>query len=327
MDKNTETQEMNIFQVMGRIGRSIKNFCMSILSLLGLVARMAYKYKYLFLVFLALIVGLCVYQRRDSAKIYNAKMHLLINDGNLFLYESLLQQLSEYPLREDPEGLAEAMNTSPEIASKLYGFETFHAIDFNNDSIMDIIDYENEVPYGDTAQVIVPNQIIVRAKMSDLSYCEDVQKALLAYFSANDYLSSLNISRLSSLEEREWMFHNALLNLDSLQKVEYFKMAAPSYAMEFASEKQKNKPFVTAKRQMYYEDMKKLFDINEEIAVDMSTNLEVVTVVSPLQPESRLKNPTWKIVLFTTLLGMFLFTLIAYAWDNREKINNYLKGE
>ena len=326
MDKNTETQEMNIFQVMGRIGRSIGNFCMSIVGLMGAIARLAYKYKYLFLVCVAAIIALCVYQRRDAAKQYCADMHLLINDGDLFTYENLLHQLSEYPLREDVEGLAEAMNTSPEVASKIYGFESFHVIDLNRDTIMDFVDYEEKVAYGDTSKMIVPTQIVVRAKLNDLSYCAEVQKALIAYFSANDYLSSLNISRLSSLEEREWMFHNALLNLDSLQKVEYFK-SVPSYAAEFASEKERSKPFVTAKRQMYYEDMKKLFDINEEIAVDMSTNLEVVTVVSPMQPEKKLKNPTWKIILINTLLGIFAFALIAYGWDRRKKLMDYLKQE
>ena len=149
---------------------------------------------------------------------------------------------------------------------------------------------------------------------------------MLSYFSRNDYLSSLNITRLASLEEREWMFHNALLNLDSLQKIEYFQ-PVPSYAMEFASKSDYKKPIVTAKRQLYYEDMKKLFDINEEIAVDMSTNLEVATVVSKLQPEYKLENPTWKIILINALAGLAVFTLLAFILDNKEQILNYLKNE
>ena len=97
--------------------------------------------------------------------------------------------------------------------------------------------------------------------------------------------------------------------------------------MEFASEYEEKKPFITTKRQMYYNDMKELFDINEEIAVDLSTNLEVVTVISNLQREEKLENATWKIVLFVSALGLLIFIIGALYWDNREKIEKYLKKE
>ncbi len=322
---NMDQQEMNIFQVMGRIGRSIGRFFCSIASMFGEIARLAYKYKYLFLIFLALTIALCVYQRRDEAKMYRAQMYMLINDGDVFTYNAMLEQLSQYPMRNDTEGLAEAMDVSVEVASKIYGFQLFHVIDINQDSVMDFVDYKHDIDLGDTLNYIMPNQAVVRAKLNDLSCCEEVQKALLAYFSKNDYLASLNIARLSSLEEREWMFHNALMNLDSLQKIELLK--GPSYAMEFASKRQESKPFMTTKREMYYNDMKALFDINEKIAVDMSTNLEVATVVSNMQPEYKLENPTWKIVLFTSLLGFILFALSAFVWDRKDQIVSYLKNE
>lgn len=321
---NTEPQEMNIFQVMARVGRSIGKLFCSILSLIGKFAQLAYKYKALFLVIVALIVGLSVYQRRDRAKMYRAKMHILINDGDVFTFKTLLDQLSEYPKRDDTEGLARVLNVPDSIASKIYGFEGFHVIDINHDSIMDFVDYDNEIDLGDTSYVIVPNQMVIRAKLNDLSYCGEIQEALFNYFSQNNYLNSLSISRLNTLRDKEWMFHNALLNLDSLQKVEFFQ--GPTYSMEFASQKDRNKPFMSTKRQMYYEDMQNLFDINQSIAVDMMTNLEVLTVVSDLQPERKLDNPTWKIVLSTTILGFILFLIIALLVDNRKAISSYLKN-
>lgn len=327
MMDNTEQQEMNIFQVMARVGRSIGKFFCSILSIFGKIAQLAYKYKYLFVIFLALIIGLSVYQRRENAKMYRAKMHILINDGDVFTYKALLDQLSEYPKREKPDELVTAMDTviSNEAAQKIFGFETYHVIDINNDSIMDFVDYDNDIKMGDTSNVIVPNQMVICVKMSDLSYCAEIQDALLRYFSNNSYLSSLNISRLTTLEEKEWMFHNALLNLDSLQKVELLQ--GPNYSMEFASQKERNKPFMTTKRQMYYNDMENLFDINQKIAEDMSTNLEVVTVISNLQPEKKLDNPTWKIILINTILGLALFSLIAIILEKKKDIVAFLKNE
>ena len=54
MMDNTEPQEMNIFQVMARVGRSIGKLFCSILSLIGKFAQLAYKYKALFLFFIVL---------------------------------------------------------------------------------------------------------------------------------------------------------------------------------------------------------------------------------------------------------------------------------
>lgn len=317
-------QEMNIFQVMNRIGRAIADFFRWILSLLGSLVKLMYKYKWFLLVLVALSVGTICYLRRDDDKIYRAQMHLKINDGELFVYKNLVNQLNEYACASDVEGLADAMGTTVEVTSKICGFEVFHVIDINNDSIMDLVDYDFDVPMGDTTNVIVPDQMALRVKLKSLDLCEEIQKSLLGYFSNNDYLSSLNISRLASLEDREWMFHNALVNLDSLQKVDYFKNGGQ--ILEFASKEQENKPFVTTKRQMYYNDMEKLFEINEKIAVDLSTNLEVVTVVSNLQREAKLENATWKIMLFVSSIALLIFIIGALVWENREKIDSYLKN-
>jgi hypothetical protein len=251
-------------------------------------------------------------------------MHLKINDGELFVYKNLIKQLNEYALSSDVEGLADVMGTTVEVTSKICGFEVFHVIDINNDSIMDLVDYDFDVPMGDTTNVIVPDQMALRVKLKSLDLCEEIQKSLLNYFSNNDYLSSLNISRLASLEDREWMFHNALVNLDSLQKVDYFKNGGQ--ILEFASKEQEDKPFVTTKRQMYYNDMEKLFEINEQIAVDLSTNLEVVTVVSNLQREEKLENATWGIILFVSSIALLIFIIGSLVWENREKIDSYLKS-
>jgi hypothetical protein len=317
-------QEMNIFQVMNRIGRAIAGFFRWLLSLVGSLVKLMYKYKWFLLVLVVLSIGTICYLRRDDDKIYRAQMHLKINDGELFVYKNLIKQLNEYALSSDVEGLADVMGTTVEVTSKICGFEVFHVIDINNDSIMDLVDYDFDVPMGDTTNVIVPDQMALRVKLKSLDLCEEIQKSLLNYFSNNDYLSSLNISRLASLEDREWMFHNALVNLDSLQKVDYFKNGGQ--ILEFASKEQEDKPFVTTKRQMYYNDMEKLFEINEQIAVDLSTNLEVVTVVSNLQREEKLENATWGIVLFVSSIALLIFIIGSLVWENREKIDSYLKS-
>lgn len=324
-NEQQEEKEMNIFQAMNRVFRAIGNFFLSILSGFGKLAQLAYKYKYLFLTFVALIVATTFFMRRDKAKVYQAEMHIQINDGDRFIYENLIKTLNDYTRRNDVEGLANILNTSSEVAGKINEFETFNVIDIHKDSTIDFIDYKNDIKFGDTMNVILNDHIVVRAKISSTDICEELQKSILYYFTNNNYLTSLNIARLASLEEQEWMFHNALLNLDSLQKVDYFKKELKTVA-EF-SPVFSDKPMLAAKRQMYYNDMKKLFKINQDIAVDLSANLDVVTVVSDLQPIYKLSNPTYKIVLLCGGIGLLIFFLIAAILEYRERMVKYLENK
>ncbi len=295
--------------------------CCSVLSFFGRLVRLVYKYKYLFLVFAVLAAVSCLFFARDRKQV--ADTHLLLNDGDYFLYENLVKQLNAYAERGDVEGLAAAMNTTDEVAAKICGFETFRVIDIHRDGAADFVDYGREVSLGDTVNAVVPNQMVLRVKLRKLDACAEVQKGLMSYFSGNGYLSSLNISRLSSLEEREWMFHNALLNVDSLQKVDFFQNKA-GYVSEFASQNEPYKPFVSTKKQMYYEDMQRLFDLNESIAVDLSTNLEVVTVMSDLQPQCGFDKPMCGIVWRSIIIALLAFWVVAFFWDERKKVSEYM---
>ncbi len=328
MENKEQQEEMNIFQVMSRVGRAIGGFFRSVLSYIGEFCRLMYRYKIVFLILFVFALGcLGVYLRRESKAAY-AQMHVVINDGNMFVYENLINQLNGYLVTRQTEGLADALGITSELASKLQSFRYKHVIDENKDSIADWVDYMDVVNCGDS--MVMKNQFILQVRMTSLDDCAEVQKSLVSYFSKNDYLASLNIARLASLEEREWMFHNALLNVDSLQKVDFFSKD-PHYKMEFASKKEEEKPLLTTKREMYYDHLKNLFDINEKIAVDLSANLEVITVVSDLQPcrvygladysyVMFVKSPTGKVII-----GVVFVVLIIILYDQRKRVLEYLR--
>lgn len=330
MENNEQQEEMNIFQVMNRVGRAIGGFFKSIFSYIGEFCRLMYKYKIVFLVLFVFAVGsLAVYLRRESKAAY-AQMHVVINDGNMFVYENLINQLNGYLVTRQVDGLANALGITSELASKLQSFRYKHVIDENKDSIADWVDYTDAVGCGDS--IVMKNQFILQVRMTSLDDCAEVQKSLVSYFSKNDYLASLNIARLASLEEREWMFHNALLNVDSLQKVDFFSKD-PHYKMEFASKNEEDKPLLTTKREMYYDHLKNLFDINEKIAVDLSANLEVVTIVSDLQPCRVYGLADYSYVMFVKspmgkmFIGIVVIILALVLFDRRKRVLKYLKEE
>lgn len=320
-----EQQEMNIFVVMSKIADGVVTFFKWILSILGSLLRLAYQYKYLFLICTIGMIAYTIYECREENKLYKADLCLRLNDGDVMTYRDMVQNLSNFPRYDDFEGLANALDLSMEVATKISSFHAHSVIDLNRDSILDFIDYDDNVDLGDTVAYPVPNMLVITAKVRGIEYFPEVQQALLSYFSKNNYLVSLNIARLAALEEKEWMFHNALMNLDSLQKVEYFhKEATSGQYLQFSSVSEKKAPFITTKKQMFFNDMKALFKITDEISVDMAANLDIVTVISSFQPIKAECNTIWKNLLRSSIYAYSIFLLLALLWKYKESIKEYI---
>ena len=326
--ENENNQEMNIFTMTSRLGRAIYGVIKWILSILGYILRAAYQYKSLFLAFVLLTIGFSLYESREDNRAYEGYMHLKLNDGEAVLYKSLVNDLNKYSKKKDVEGLAKELDVTEDLAARIVKLDAHSVIDKYRDSIVDYIDYKNSVPVGDTVDFAVPDQLVISAKIKGIEEFKSLQEALQKYFSKNDYLVSLNIARIKLQEEKEWMFHNALMNLDSLQKIEYFKNPGGNY-LEFSSlnEKKASVPFIKAKKQMFYDDIQRLFEITGKIEEDMAANLDVVTVLSDFHPVKAPVNSLPKLLLCNGLIALVLFLAVAMIWRYKKNINRYLKKE
>lgn len=319
---------MNIFTMTSRIGRAILGVIKGILSVFGYVLRTIYQYKFLFLIIAVLAIASSLYEAREDNHTYEGFLQLKLNDGDALLYKTLVHDLNEYAKGEDPEGLAQQLDVPLDVAARIVKFDAHPVIDKYRDTTVDYVDYKNRADLGDTIEFALNNQLVISARIKGIEEFETVQKALVAYFANNKYLESMNISRLKLLEEKEWMFHNALINVDSLQKVEYFKSPSGNY-LEFSSinEKKTSVPFIKSKRQMYYNDLQKIFEITGEIESDMAANLEVVTVLSDFHPVKSPVNSFKKLIAYKGTLSLILFMAIALIWHNKKEIKKYLKKE
>ncbi len=327
--ENEKNQEMNIFTMTSRIGNALLGLLKGILSILGYILRTAYQYKLLFLIFAIATVAFSLYQSREDNRTYEGNLYLKLNDGDAVIYKTLIHDLNEYAKGNDVEGLAKELDITEELANRIDKISAHAVIDKNKDSIIDYIDYKDAVETGDTVDFALPDQLVITAKIKGIEEFSQFEEALKKYFSKNDYLVSLNIARIKLQEEKEWMFHNVLMNLDSLQKVEYFKNNNGSTCIEFSSinERKANIPFVKAKKQMFYDDMEKLFKITGKIEEDMSANLDVVTVLSNFHPTNKPTNTFCKTLLLNGLIALGLFMVAALLWHNKKNINKYLKKE
>lgn len=326
--ENEKNQEMNIFTMTSRIGNALLGLLKGILSILGYILRTAYQYKLLFLVFAIATIALSIYETREDNRSYEGNLYLKLNDGDALLYKTLVHDLNEFAKDNDVEGLAKELEITEETAARINKISAHSVIDKNHDSVIDYIDYKDAIKIGDTVDFALPDQLVITAQIKGIEEFSQLEEALKKYFSKNDYLVSLNIARIKLLEEKEWMFHNTLMNLDSLQKVEYFKNNN-GINLEFSSinERKASVPFIKAKKQMFYNDMEKVFEIAGQVEEDMAANLDVVTVLSDFHPANKPTNSFCKTILFNGLIALALFMAAALIWHNKKDIKKYLKKE
>lgn len=326
---NNNNQEMNIFTMTTRLGNAIFGVIKGLLSALGYVLRTIYKFKYLFIVFAVATIGFSLHEAREDNHTYEGFLHLKLNDGDALLYKTLVHDLNEYALKEDPEGLAKQLDIKDEVAVRIVKFDAHPVIDKYRDTTVDYIDYKNKAPLGDTVEFAVPDQIVISARIKGIEEFAVVQEALLQYFSKNKYIESLNLARVNStIGNREVFFNNALMNLDSLQKVDYFKNPGGNI-LEFSSinEKKASVPFIKAKKQMYYEDIKNLIELTSKVEEDKLANMEAVTVLSDFHPAKSPVNSFSKLILYKGLISLVLFMIIALLWNYRKQIKAYLEKD
>jgi hypothetical protein len=274
-----------------RLLKKIAEFC-------GYLLRLSFRYYYLLFAFILAAIAYSYYTTQDSYKTYAGEITLILNDGDVTLYEGIISSLNRYINKGDPEQLDDLLQIPPEKRLKIRSFDA---------SFM-------EDPQDSTA-----SRAVISICMSDPDAFPAIKNALIDYFERNEYLKSLNSARIASLREQERVFEKDIAEIDSLQKIEYFQRMN-----EVVFKQERNLLFKTEK-QMFFEPKLKLFERKEKVSKKLNARPGVVTVMSAFPPSSAPSLPFRKKVKQDVAIGFLFFFLLAIFLDKRKPIIGYLR--
>ena len=321
MEENKEQQELNLLTVFQKVFSIFFQVIKVVVKFVGYLLQLGYRYKYIFLVFIALAIAYSVYTTQSDRKVYKADFILDVNDGDSFLYSEMIKSLNQYLKDDDPKALVSVLQIPVEKTSKLSFLKSYFMIDMNKDSIPDVIDYDNKYLPSDTVNVRIQDKIVVSMGMRDIAMYQDVENAIVDYFKRNPYLISLHEARIKSLQEKEKLYDKNIVELDSLQRIEYFqKTNIPELKMD-------PKLVFKTDKQMFYHDKLNLLKQKEEIVKELTSKQDIVSVVSRFEPTKKPVNSFAKEFTINIIFALVGCLILSLYWENRKRIITYLRKE
>ncbi|MCB9018320.1 MAG: hypothetical protein WCU80_00430 [Paludibacteraceae bacterium] len=308
---------MNIFLMFNKLGRCVLSIIKELCSYMGFLLRKTFKYKWLLLLFWLAAIGYSLFQTTGSRKIYEGDMILSIHDGSSSFYADMLSTLDKYVKDKDSEGLAAALDIPDTLAMKVRYIKPHFLIDVNKDSIYDMVDYSDKYEASDSVYVRMKDGINVTLGMGDVRSFPAMETALVSYFMRNRYLQDLNMSRISYLDEMEKSLKKDLVELDSLQRLEYFERS--TNGVNILKDLK-----INTDKQMFYFNKEDILKKKKSVSGDLLSKAEVVSVSKSYQPTFKSVNSKIKVAFGNCLKAYLLFLIVALLFDYRKSILDYL---
>ncbi len=219
-----EKNELSLWDLCLAGFRAIGNMCVGFYHLCLNSLRLAIQCWYIVLVFIIIGVGMSAYYSRIENKIYKVGTMVNLNGVTrtdvVSVYNSLTLTTPE-PLNVQ-QSLPILLNLPIEKVYSLGKFETRNVIDFCNDSIPDIVDFDKEWDMGDTLNVIAPNYLYLTFRTKQPQEAQLVGKAIIDFLNKDAGLQASYQATKAIWERRSIFYHTQIERLDSLTHSFYF---------------------------------------------------------------------------------------------------------
>lgn len=316
-----QPREMNLFDLCAAIGRSIGRGIKGLCHLFGNMLQLTIRQWWIVLIVVSLAVAAALYISRKENRVYEVNGVVMLNGVAKDVVARDYKALGKSNDAFAQQNLASMLQLDySQIAGCSY-FETYDLIDFLADGVVDIIDYDIEVPY-DTMSVHMPDMLALQFRTKQPNNVALMQEAILNYLNTRDNIRAPYEQFRADLQREAQFHHDQLEKLDSLTSVFYFS----SQTSAQVKLDRKHEELLVGTRAM------KLFleDIQDEMKVLRTTDARLayasapVAIVSPFVLENKAINGPFKCVVILVILGWVLGVALAALVENRKQIGRWL---
>lgn len=195
----------------------------AITSLAYLILFVFKKWLWFLLIFL-LGVGYGLIKFAGTDPVVQSEMVIRNNEVPNDELITIINQLSIYARQGNSRALSQSLNLDSVTTTKLNYIAAFWFIDQDGDGAADFIDYKNKYNYGkDSIAARVKHILDIQVRVSDPTILPDIEKGLIHYLNSNAILNKLNAARVKALNAMIAKVSAEIVELDNLQKYEYFE--------------------------------------------------------------------------------------------------------
>lgn len=317
-----DTKEINLMQLINLFLNWLKNTTISLVKLSGKLLQISYKYKWMSLVVILIAVAIGQYMARPSARIYKAEAMGLLFGSEVQNIKEIFKQLENSDPKNNELSLASKLSIPDSVSNNIVGIETFYVIDYLNDGVGDLVDFNNSNSLKDTLNLRMTNRLYVRIKTMNVNQIPIVQTAIVQYFDSLPEIKQQFEAKQRNLMNRIEICNIELHRIDSMAEAEYFKNNLQQIKFD------NNKLILGQQdKQLFYNHLLNLNSQKGEIENDLIQYTHAVTfpsgfVVTPAPLNGRLKYG-----VISIFFGYIISLMIIIIIDSRKKIIKFLENK
>lgn len=320
MEENNP-KEINLLQLISAFIDWLKKVGLSIVNFTGSIIRLSYRQ----ITVLAIIIGASVivgqYLSRKSARIYKAEGMAMIYGSEAQTVRDISRQVENSSPINPLTSLATKLSLPDSIAQNIVGIQSFYVIDYMNDSVADMVDFNNNHSLSDTTNIRMKDRIYFRLKTKNIAQVPIVENALLSYFNSNQTIRTQYENKKNELIQQVNICDSEMKRLDSLARISYFKDSDKQLRFD------NNRLIVGEQyKQLFYGELLKLQKQKGEVQDKLINFSEPVTIPSGFVIDPMPLNGRLKYGIYSLLIGYAIALLIALLIENYKKVFEYLKS-
>lgn len=322
-ENNNHKDELNLWDLIVLFFKSIKKYCIYFITAIGKMLQLTFRRIIVVSIITLLGFAAGLYLSRPSARFYEAGAMAWLNGPTSQMVKQVNRQLET----AFPKNYAESLSLSSllgipdSVALNIRKIESFHVVDFQNDSTPDMIDFKNNHSMEDTLNVISPNYLYFRLQTKKVEQLPIFEKAFLNYLNSNTNIQQLYANYKINQERTQQIHETELQRLDSLEQLTYLQpqehLKAQLYQSQFLIGEQRT--------QILFEDIQAVLQTQQRYIPYHALCTAPVVLLDHFAANPTAVNNQPRMCILGICIGYIVGLLIALCIEQRRKILDYLR--
>lgn len=310
--------EIDLIELFQKMGNGIKRMFLALLNFLYQVLLFFIRKAIFIGIITVIFLSLGIIFYKISPRYYSSTMEAYSNAMSSIDMINYVNNINELFLDKNTEEIQVKLGLSANEVEKIKTIKAFKTIDYNEDGVPDLTDFNEKYKTSDT--IVSPSRFVIKAEILAPEIIPLIQAKIIDYINNNKYITELNTVRKQQLNELISKYDTEILILDSLKKTEYFaseeKVKTQAGQLLVLNEKE---------TQLYHEKIITMYKQKQEIERTLKLRLEPVTVIQGFSDLSKIENKITSYLIKFGLIGIAFGIFLAFVREKFDVIKKVIE--
>ena len=319
--KDEKTNEINLLELIQLFFSWLGKCFLALLYALGFCLKQWYRNYLIVILSLIICISAAFYMSRTQALRYKVEAMAILNGCDAQSTKEVSRQLEQSFTSNKAISFGTKLNLPDSVSCNVKEFHSYYVIDYNSDSVPDLVDFKGTHSLKDTVNVRQRDRIYFRFITKNVAQVPQVEQAIIKYFNSNPSFQAQFNAKRNALIESINVCNVQIQRIDSMSKTNYFKEESNQVYLD-------DRGLVLGGKlgkQLYYRDLSTIEYNKSKLQSKLSTcnrpvDLPSGFVINPVPVNSRLKY-----IVISILIGLALSLILSVLVENRKTISVFLK--